>query len=765
LTICVEHSPYKPLLSVGPETRCANVVCFDLDATERLLLRNEQHVPLPPKAFDTLLVLVENVGHVIDKDELIKKVWPDTFVEEVNLAKNVSFLRKTLGADQAEHYIETIPKRGYRFVAEVKEMWTEQGSSFALVAHTSHSPEENGNGAKVGDEIKREPVFGLPNPLDVQSSKKDSVTRSSIAKRLGLLFTLLALGAAVGLAVWFITMRPAAKAPAVPLKIVPITSYSGNEDQGAFSPDGNQMAFVWNGENEDNSDIYIKLIGAETPLRLTTHPAPDTNPTWSHDGRHIAFLRQSSENGGFFLIPSLGGPERKLADAFPYRSVLIGNTLNFSPDGKILAAPDKVSQEEPFSIFSISIDTGEKVKLTSPQAGSVGDYYPTFSPDQKLLAFVRSSSIAATDIYLLPTTGGEPKRLTFDNTTIRGLCWTSNGQEIVFASKRGGSTYNLWKIPGTGGLPEQLTNSERDAYSPTISRQGNRLAYTQLLVDGNIWRIGAQGSMKKGEPPVKVISSSQEENGGVYSPDGKKIVFASRRSGSFEIWVCESDGSQPRQLTNIGSPLTGTPRWSPDGRQIVFDSLTDGNTEIYVVSVESGTPRRLTFDPAEDITPSWSRDGQWIYFGSTRGGSMQIWKIPAAGGPAVQVTKQGGFEGFESTDGKLFYYAKGRAVPGIWQVPVTGGEETLVIDHHQAGLWRYWAVTDKGIYFATAETPSHPLIEFFSFSTGKVTQITTLDKPLFRTEPGLSVSPDGRSLLVVQVDHSGNDIMLVENFH
>src|SRR5919205_1805814 len=94
---------------------------FQLDPVERLLLRDGQHVPLTPKAFETLLVLVENGGHVIDKDELIKKVWPNTFVEEVNLAKNVSHLRKILAGEQAAQYIETIPKRGYRFVAGVKE--------------------------------------------------------------------------------------------------------------------------------------------------------------------------------------------------------------------------------------------------------------------------------------------------------------------------------------------------------------------------------------------------------------------------------------------------------------------------------------------------------------------------------------------------------------------------------------------------------------------------------------------------------------------
>jgi DNA-binding winged helix-turn-helix (wHTH) protein len=114
---------------------------FRLDATERLLLRDQQHIPLTPKAFETLLVLVEHGGHVIDKTELMKKVWPDTFVEEVNLAKNVSSLRKILGSEQSEHYIETIPKRGYRFVAGVREVWSEESSPIVRPPDLSSSVE------------------------------------------------------------------------------------------------------------------------------------------------------------------------------------------------------------------------------------------------------------------------------------------------------------------------------------------------------------------------------------------------------------------------------------------------------------------------------------------------------------------------------------------------------------------------------------------------------------------------------------------------
>jgi Tol biopolymer transport system component/DNA-binding winged helix-turn-helix (wHTH) protein len=728
---------------------------FRLDATERLLLRGDQHIPITPKAFETLLVLVEHGGHVIDKHELMKKVWPNTFVEEVNLAKNVSSLRKILGEDQSEqHYIETIPKRGYRFVAGVREVWAEDAISEPELSRSAATNEFLQQAAGGNDQS--------------QSRHLDFLAvahrRSSVIKPIVLPLLFILLGASVALILWTSFFRPKGKPPAPLFTITPITSLAGTEDQAAFSPDGKQIAFVWDGGSEDNGDIYIKLLGAEQPLRLTTDPAAETDPAWSPDGRDIAFLRQSSRTAAVYVISSLGGAERKLADIFPYRPIVIGNTLNFSPDGKSLVLPDKQTQEEPFSIFSVALQSGEKTRLTLAPPGSVGDLFPAYSPNSKTLAFVRSVSIAAADIYFLTAGASEPQRLTFDNTSIRGLSWTSDGRDIVFASRRGGSNYGLWKVSTADGVLDRLTTNERDIYSPTISWQGNRLSYTQSMSDANVWQFDLTKNKSQDQQLHQLIASTLEENGPQYSPDGKRIVFASRRSGSFEIWICDADGRNPRQLTNIGGALTGTPRWSPDSRQIVFDSWLGGNAAIYIINADGGAARRLTSDGDEDITPSWSHDGQWIYFGCTRSGSMQIWKVPAVGGPATQVTRHGGFEGFESANGQYFYYAKGRAMPGIWRVPVGGGEETLVIDHHQAGLWRYWAVTQKGIYFATAETPSHPLVEFFNFDTATITTIAKLNKPLFKTDPGLTVSPDEKSLLLVQIDQKGSDIMLMENF-
>jgi Tol biopolymer transport system component len=547
-------------------------------------------------------------------------------------------------------------------------------------------------------------------------------------------------------------------------KVVPFTSFPGDESEPAFSPEGDRIAFAWRPQ-DGNSDIYVKQLGGEGLLRLTDDPADDTGPAWSSDGRHIAFLRRSSAESAVYFVPSLGGGERKLADVFNDPGLMDGawphnQNPNWSPDGESLAIVDKGAPQEPFGIFLLTRETGEKRRLTVPPAGSYGDTSPAFSPNGKLLAFVRVPSSGTADVYVAPIGGGAPTRLTFSNQLIGRVTWTPDGQGIVFDMGAVVGMGALWRVSVSGGTPERLVAAGQPVLEPAISSKDSRLAYTQSLRDLNIWRLELSNFKGRSIEPKEFISSTRFELWPEFSPDGRRILFLSTRSGSYEIWVCGLEGEHPVQLTDL-NVHTGCPHWVADSRNIVFDSRREGNADIYMISAESGKLRRLTTDPAEDVTPSSSRDGRWIYFGSTRSGSLQIWKMPTGGGSAVQVTKQGGFEGFESPDGQFFYYAKGRGISGIWRVPVAGGEETPVLERLQAGLQRAWTVVTNGIYFATAEAPSQPTIEFFNFATGKLTPITTIDKPF---NSGLSISPDGRWLIYAQVDRTGRDIMLMENF-
>jgi Tol biopolymer transport system component len=318
----------------------------------------------------------------------------------------------------------------------------------------------------------------------------------------------------------------------------------------------------------------------------------------------------------------------------------------------------------------------------------------------------------------------------------------------------------LFKVLATGGTPEQLDVGTEFASTLAISRQGNRLAYSQEPRDTNIWRISLQGFAQSGTQ-TRLISSTRQDYSPQYSADGKRIAFTSGRTGANEIWVCDADGQNPVPITSFGGPDVGSPRWSPNGEQIAFDSLAPGHRDIYVVGAQGGKPRRLNSDDFDNVRPSWSRDGQWIYFGSNRSGDWQLWKVPAGGGQPVQLTKQGGREGFESTDGRLVYYTKGFGLAGLWKIPTEGGQETEVVDGPHQG---FWALQDQGVYFVNPDATPNATIEYFNFATNRKTKVADIEKNLQLVYPSLAVSPNGQSLLFVQADSFESDLMLVEGF-
>ena len=545
-------------------------------------------------------------------------------------------------------------------------------------------------------------------------------------------------------------------------QITPFTTLPGSEREPTFAPDGNSIAFTWDGEHGNNTDIYVKQIGNESMRRLTTDPAVEHWPRWSPDGRFIAFIRQ----GGLFLIPSLGGAERKIATVDSLYGTDWASSMCWTPDGEWLALMDRSSRAEPFGIWLVARETGEKRKLTTPPAVTISDRFPAISPDGKTVVFARAPTSGGHGRrYLVPMAGGEPQPLHSDQSVLAvssSSLWSPDGRAILFPGDGG-----LWKAPVAGGAPERIEAARGVINDFAVSAQGTRLALVRPFNDQNIWRISLANAASPSGPkqlPKQLIASTGMESSQQYSRDGSKIVFASDRSGSWEIWMCDSGGQNLVQLTSFKRSLCGSPRWSPDGRQIVFDSREEGNADIYVIGADGGKPRRVTTELSEDNVPSWSGDGSWIYFCSDRSGSQQIWKVPATGGPAVQITKQGGFDNVESPDGQFLYFARGRYVRGIWRMPVAGGDEVLVLDQHRAGELRFWTVTEQGIYFASAEKPQQPLIEFYSFATGKVTTVATLEKRLLRGTSGLAVSPDGRWLAWSQIDQVNSDIMLIENF-
>ncbi len=326
---------------------------------------------------------------------------------------------------------------------------------------------------------------------------------------------------------------------------------------------------------------------------------------------------------------------------------------------------------------------------------------------------------------------------------------------------------SLWRIDVSGkSAPQRIAPLGNNVCNPTISLRGHRLGYVRILSDDNIWRLEIPAPGGEPHPPAKFIFSTRMEHHPQFSPDGKKIAFASDRSGTHEIWVCDSDGSNLFQLTYLGQgALQSVPHWSPDGRRLTFSSALEGHPEVYVIDADGRHQRRLTSNPMYSDNPSWSSDGRWILFDTWVGSRQsQILKVSPEGGPAVGVFPPGPDWGpVESPDGRFIYTFVGSPDGDsntLMRRTAEGGEAQKVLDH-LSPLFDYALVRD-GIYFAPeADAKSGYSIQFLNTATGTIRRVASLEKPIF----GLTVSPDRRWLLYTQEDQAGSDLMLVENFH
>jgi Tol biopolymer transport system component len=541
----------------------------------------------------------------------------------------------------------------------------------------------------------------------------------------------------------------------------PLTTYPGIEIEPALSPDGNQVAFAWNGPNQDNFDIYVRLVDGGPPLRLTNDPGPDRSPAWSPDGRRLAFLRDNY----VFLIPALGGVERKLLH-FPRWTLEAGAaSLCWSPDGRLLAF-NGWDGDSPPAIWIASVESGEYHRASTLPKGYFGELSPAFSPDGHTLAFIRGRDTYSRAVILQKlnpdgTIQGREREATGYDQRIEELTWQPDGRGLILTIRLGGDRTGLFRMP-LSGTPQPLPLDSESLHSPSLSRTGNRLAYEKRRVDTNLYRMDGPGP-DGGPKPLDqchvsvVVDSTAMDRNLMLSPDARRLAFISDRTGFYEIYVANADGSSQVALTAMGPTSLGSPRWSPDGQTIAFDRYENGHGSIYTIGAEGGKPRRITGDAIRDIRPSFSHDGKWIYFCSTRSGPLEVWKIPAGGGTPQQLTHGSGIEPFESPDGKLLYFVRNQA---LWSLPLAGGDPSLVLSEN---VFNVYAVAGRSIYYYRHDPPS---LWVLRTDTGRKFEYVRFQKDLLGLDggTGLTVSADERVIMYTQMDRRESDLMLVENF-
>lgn len=750
----------------GPESaRVLRFGPFELDLGTAELRKNGERIRLQEQSFQILAMLLERPGEVVSREAIQNKLWPGNTVVEFDNSVNAAVMRlRQALADSAEmpRFVETVPRRGYRFIAPVRTPGRE-GPMAGVVDIATGS----GRGYSFLVDAAEVPAAAVPAvetaPLQAPPARKEPPSRRSRA----VLLTWLAAAIICAVTIVWISIRPRISGTlGSPPVAVPFTTLPGIEDYPAFSPDGNQVAYAWMGEQTTDQGIYVKLIGPGTVLRLTAPvKGAYSYPAWSPDGRYLAFYRSAPGHSGYYVVSALGGPERLILGI---EAGFCGG-LDWSPDGRELLMAHSGQGFRGGPLATIDVETGEVQRLPS-QPGQSWDASPSFSPDGKKLAFVRWVAAESADIYVMSWPAGRARRLTSDGMRIPGISWLPNSSEIVFSSPRAGGE-RLWRLSIDGGMPRAITSGDQYVSRPSVARQGHRLAYVADAGNNNIWRIPLAGAVPVAAgAATRLVYSTRYQEAPQYSPDGAKIAYASDRSGSNEIWVSDAEGRTAVQLTHFGGPATGSARWSPDGRWLAFDTRVHSNPDIYVIRADGGAPKRVTTNEAEDVVPSWSHDGRWIYFASNRSGSFQIWKVQAATGdtsstPAVQVTYQGGFDPFESADGKYIYFNRSRDQPALWRLRSSDAREEPVIDSLQD--WGWWAIAPQGVFFVRAVGPRKDTglhLMFFDLAAKQTREVTPLSTAVTWGNSLLGLSPDGRFIAYTQIDQDGSDIMLLENF-
>ena len=706
---------------------------FEANLLTQELWNSGKRIRVPAQSFQVLQALLNQPGDLVTREQLHSLLWPsDTFVDfEHGLNATVNRLRDALhdSADRPR-WIETLPRRGYRFIGAIAPPIT------------------------TAEPRSASPIAAMPPPVETPQPLVSGGTRPRMVAFVLALTTCVLLGVFVYAKWW--------RRPEFPsIAAVQFTALPGWAGSPAFSPDGSRIAFAWTGDAASGAngvDLYVKNIGSENLLRLTNHPSDWISLAWSPDGKQIAVHRLSKGESAIYVISAQGGPERKILSTHgsPQRSL----SISWSPDGKWIAFADSPVSGGRYRIQLLSLETLESTQIEHDEKCQE-ETLPAFSHDGRQLAYACFPTSSDFALSIANSAGGAPTMIKGFPGWLNGFAWTGDNKRLIFSQFRYGDKEDaLREITLANGSVRDLPFGVGAAW-PSVAANGERIAY-QLGSQGhnNIWR----GNLVHQQvSPVKLISSTREQEGPQYSPDGKHIAFSSARGGSAEIWMSDPDGANVVQLTNLKNLITGTPSWSPDSSKIVFDSRTNGHADLYIVDISERIPHKLVTSTGEASVPSWSHDGKWIYFiGGGGAAGERIYRVPPEGGRATVLSTARGYCPVESFDGQTVYFAVSTGPSTTLHAASINptGTESQVEGMPPLSWVANWTIVPDGVYFYPAE--DFKTLSYFDFATKRVRPILEVGGPSFF---GLSVSPDGGYILYSQFDEARSDIMLVNDLH
>lgn len=578
---------------------------FHLNTTEKTLSKNGEPLPLTPKAFETLLVLIENRGKILSKEELMSQIWKDSFVDENNLAFNIKTLRRTFG-DEANNpkIIETIPRRGYRFIAQVKE-------------NSTH---------------------------DNLSSKSLEPQKSGGKKYLTAAFTILFLASFV-LGAWIVKdkfLYPESKFPVLSrnFEVEKLTT-SGNSRLAVISPNGKYMLYT--NILEGKNSLWIQEIEKGNNVQLIA-PSEEgyTGGRFSNSGDSIFFVKQSNNVPTIYRISVHGGIATKIADQSE-------GWIGLSPDDKQISFV-RYNKSDNNSCALMIADTDGKnerklAEVNTPFAFWVNDW----SPDGKTIAVASGNSEnGGKDISLneIDVETGKERPITPQKFfVIKDIQWLPDNYELlVTGSLKFGDKHSIFKISRTTGEVTQLTKDSSGYLSLSLNKDADKLISTHVESDFHLYF----GSIKDSNFQKRFVKA---EGSFVFTKDNK-IIYSSDSGGNSDIWSINSDGSDQKQLT-VENSVDFAPVLSNDQRFIYFTSNRTGEHQVWRMNLDGSNLLQITKN--EGGYPLYAtQDGNYLYYQNSK--TKQIWKTSLSSGEESLYSEKLGYFNAFSPDGKNLAY-------------------------------------------------------------------------------------------------------------
>ncbi|HEY0462272.1 MAG TPA: winged helix-turn-helix domain-containing protein [Pyrinomonadaceae bacterium] len=703
---------------------------FRLDTREKILMQRDQPVELTPKGFELLSVFVENHGRLLEKDELMDKIWADSFVEESNLTFNIRQLRKILGDDAHEpKYIKTVRRHGYRFIADVR--------AFSETDKRRAADNQPKVGATARHISKPEKLVASDRRAALPKTKRFFATLFPIV--VVLLITVIVLGG------WYVQSK--AFEPHAPVLSAPFSSEklstNGKVVLAALSPDGKNMVYS-NGRGSDKESLWLRQLDAGVNTEIIP-PSDDVYAglTFAPDGKQLYFVRRSrlsNEEASVYRFSIFGGIPQKIISGTE-------GWISISPDNtKISFVRCPHRDEENCSLWTADAADGknERKLATRTRPGRIGDN--RFSPDGKRVAFAAGQSEnAANEFALLEIdleTGAERELTSERFFNIRNLDWLPDGSGwLLTASRIPNRNSLIWQVSASSGKVEPLTK-DSEVYSVlSLDKEARTIVSTQFKEDFHLRIFNPENPSES-----RVLTDASSVS---FAPDGK-IYFSSQMSGKDEIWSMNPDGSGQRQLTNDGNDKS-VPLVSLDNKSVYFASNRSGAAQVWRMNPDGSNQTQITSEEG-GFPLSVSPDGAWVYY--LHGINRTIWRVATTGGAEQMVlNKSKGFFAL-SPDGSQVAYSERAGEERILTIVALADGQTVktfhLADRKSRLLNIAWMPDGKNLMYVSAnrEYENNVLwVQPLDAETPK--QIASLGNEEIRGF-GMSLSQNGKMLAVVQ---------------